>query len=75
VVREQQNMLKKLQGKLETLSNREAPPDETRKLIPGLLSKYQFSKKYEAFYTKRLQHGLHQYYLKHYSLSSLDYEE
>lgn len=74
-VREQQAMLKKLLGKLETLSNREASPDETRKLIPGLLSKYQYPKRLEGFYTKRLQYGLHQYYLRNYNQSALDLEE
>lgn len=75
IVREQQAMLKNLSGKLENLSKREAPPDETRKLIPGLLSKYQYPKKLDVFYTKRLQYGLQQYYLKNYSFSALDLEE
>jgi len=75
IVREQQAMLKNLLGKLETLSQREAPPDETRKLIPGLLSKYQYPNKLEGFYSKRLQYGLHQYYLRNYSLSALDLED
>jgi glyoxylase-like metal-dependent hydrolase (beta-lactamase superfamily II) len=75
MVHEQQKTLKRLLGKLDTLFNRQALPDETRKLIPNLLSKYQYPKSFEAFYTKRLQYGLHQYYLKHYSLSEYDIEE
>lgn len=74
-VREQQSMLKNLLGKLDSLANRESPPDETRKLIPGILSKYQFPKKFEGFYTKRLQYGLHQYFLKRFSISAFDLQD
>ncbi len=75
VVKEQQAILKNLAGRLETLSKREASPDEIRKLVPGILSKYQFPKKYEGLYTKRLMYGLHQYYLKNYSHSTQPPEE
>ena len=74
-VRDQQALLKSILGRMDTLSKRESLPEETKKMVPVLLSKLEYPKKYESFYSQRLLHGLHQYYLKHYSPLELNQEE
>ncbi len=74
-VRDQHAFLKSLLGRLETQSKRNATPEETRKIVPALLSKLSYPKKYERFYSQRLTHGLYQYYLKHYSPIEINQED
>lgn len=74
-VRNQHAQLKSILGRLETLAKRGSSPEDTQKMIPSILSKYKFSPKYETIYQQRLQHGLQQYFLKHYTFSELDPED
>ena len=70
-VRNQHAILKSIQGRMETLVKRESSPSDTQKMIPSILSKFHFPPKYQSHYVQRLQHGLHQYFLKNYTLSEL----
>lgn len=74
-IKKQIAMLKSIQGRLETLSRRNSPPEWTERIIPSLLSKLDFAHKYEPYFTQRLQHGLHQYYLRHFSQDGEPQEE
>ncbi|KPL07220.1 hypothetical protein AMJ86_05220 [bacterium SM23_57] len=75
VVREQHAFLKSLLGRLETLAKRKSTPEDTKRMVPALLTKIKYPYKFEGFYSKRLAHGLHQYYLNHYSPMEIDQEE
>lgn len=66
-VRYQRQFLKSIHGRLETMAKRKSKPEETHKMVPALLKKISYAKKYEAFYTQRLQNGLEQYYIRNYS--------
>ena len=66
-VRKQRKFLKSIDGRLETLAKRKAPPEDTQKMIPALLKKISYPKKHEIFYTQRLQNGLEQYYIRHFN--------
>lgn len=65
-IKEQQALLRSIQGRLERLANRNRPPKDTVKMVPTLLDKMSFPKRYETFYLQRLQHGLREYYKIHY---------
>ncbi|MBM3145417.1 MAG: MBL fold metallo-hydrolase [Chloroflexi bacterium] len=64
-IREQREFLKSIDGRLKTLSKRNAKPEDTLKIIPDLLKKLSFPSKMESFYTQRLQNGLLQYYRRY----------
>jgi len=74
-VKAQMAMLKSIQGRLDTLAKRNSPPEGTEKMIPSILSRLDYAQKYEPYFTQRLQHGLHQYYLKHYSQDEVSPDE
>ncbi len=65
-VRAQHEFLRSVLRRLETLSNRIAPPEETEKMIPALLAKITYPSELEDFYAQRLRHGLRQYYMLHH---------
>jgi glyoxylase-like metal-dependent hydrolase (beta-lactamase superfamily II) len=74
-VRNQHAFLKSILGRLDTMAKRESLPEETKKMVPALLSKINYPQKYERFYSQRLSHGLHQYFVKHYSPLEINPEE
>jgi glyoxylase-like metal-dependent hydrolase (beta-lactamase superfamily II) len=74
-VRDQHAFLKSILGRMDTQAKRESPPENTKKMIPALLAKLKYPKKFEPYYSQRLLHGLHQYYLKHYIPVELNPEE
>jgi glyoxylase-like metal-dependent hydrolase (beta-lactamase superfamily II) len=65
-VRKQIQFLEKAYQQLETLAARKAAPEETAALVPGLLAEFDGSGGREGQFRQRLQHGLHQYYVRHY---------
>jgi glyoxylase-like metal-dependent hydrolase (beta-lactamase superfamily II) len=74
-VRDQHALLKSILGRLETLAKRGASPEDTKKIVPALLSKIKFPKKAESFFTHRFIYGLHQYFLNHYIPREINQEE
>ncbi|MEW6717683.1 MAG: hypothetical protein AB1345_09295 [Chloroflexota bacterium] len=66
VILSQQRFLKELQRRLDHLGRRKAPPEALEKLIPTLLSKFNFPGKYQDLYTNRIHSGLTQYYQRRY---------
>jgi hypothetical protein len=51
---------------MERLAKKNAAPEATEGLMPGLLSELNFKPKLEDQYVQRLRHGLYQYYVRHY---------
>lgn len=71
-VRKQQKILKRIVKGLDRLAKNNSPPEATQKLIPDLLSNYTYPLDLQDLYTKRLQHGLYQNFVRRYrSVSSL----
>ncbi len=68
IVRSQHEFLKSVLQRLETLTNRKAPPGDTEKMIPALLAKITYPSELEDFYAQRLLYGLRQYYIRHHNL-------
>lgn len=66
VVRSQHEFLRSVLRRLETLTKRKAPPEETEKMIPALLAKITYPPELEDFYAQRLRHGLRHYYTLHH---------
>jgi len=69
-IRELRRFLKDVERRLGRLAKRKAPPQETAKLVPKLLSKYKYPGKRSEVYADRLQYGLLHYYRKHYHQAS-----
>ncbi len=65
-VREMRRFLKEVQKRLERFYSRMAEPGETANTVDNLMTRFDFPPERQAFYTKRLEHGLRQYYIKHY---------
>jgi len=65
-VRQQQKYLKTIHKSLERLAKRNAKPEATENLVPGLLSDVDFPAKFGEQYTQRLRSGLYQYYTRIY---------
>lgn len=63
-VRKQRQFLKSIHGRLETMAKRKSKPEDTHKMVPALLKKISFPKKYEAFYSQRLRSGLEKCYTR-----------
>ncbi len=72
--RDLRTFLKEVGKKLERLNERNAPPDATESLIPGLLSRIDFPSDKENHYTNRLRHGLYEYYVRHYMPAAAHHE-
>ncbi len=66
-VRNQRQFLKSLHGRLETMAKRKSKPEDTEKMVPALLKKLSYPKKYESFYGQRLKNGLIQCYIRHFT--------
>ena len=65
-IREQKRFLKDVEKRIERLGRREVDPDETEKMVPKLLSGFDFPESKEDIYTQRLRYGLYNYYVNHY---------
>lgn len=65
-VRRQIQVLERAYTHLETLARQKAPAAETASLVPTLLQDYEVPPQREMQYRQRLQHGLYQYYIRHY---------
>lgn len=65
--RKQRQHLKKISQRLERLVNRDAPPEDTEKLIKFLLRDFNFPKSQTERYTQRYRTGLYQYYNRHFT--------
>lgn len=61
-VRSQIKFLEKVQKSLESLASRQARPEDTGKLVKGLLDGFDMPADKTALYTRRLQYGLQHYY-------------
>jgi len=71
-IHHQTRFLEKVNNKLETLANRNANPQETLKLVPKLISEFEFPEKFTQLYEKRLSYGLYYYYVHHYSNAKVE---
>jgi hypothetical protein len=58
--------LKETQRRLDRFDERGADPEETANTVDNLLTRFDFPAERKDFYTRRLTHGLRQYYIKHY---------
>lgn len=65
-VRRQIQVLEHAYAMLEDLAHQKAPAAETARLVPALLQDYEVPPQRETQYRQRLQHGLYQYYIRHY---------
>ncbi|MDD2696506.1 MAG: MBL fold metallo-hydrolase, partial [Anaerolineales bacterium] len=65
-VRTQQRILKNLFKGLDRIAKRNASPESTEKLIPGVLDGMTIPKDKNEIYAKRMRYGLYQYYLRHF---------
>jgi glyoxylase-like metal-dependent hydrolase (beta-lactamase superfamily II) len=71
-IHHQIRFLEKTNNKLETLAKRNAPPQDTLKLVPKLLNEFKVPEKFIQVYEKRLSYGLYYYYLHHYGISKVE---
>lgn len=72
-VRTQISFLKTVEEKLGKLIVTKTLPEDTEKLIPGLLSKFKFASEQRLTYAQRLRFGLQQYFIRQYhSTDSLE---
>ena len=74
-VRAQIALLEKIHKQVEDLAGQNAAPEETARLVPGLLSGLRFPPDRAGQYSQRLRYGLHQYYVRHYQPHSDIIEE
>lgn len=65
-IRQQRQLLKDIQKKLEKMHSQGAPAETTIELIDSLLDRLEFPPERKAHYTNRLRNGLFEYYLRHY---------
>lgn len=65
-IRTQRILLKKVEEKLGKMVSAKAMPDDTERLIPGLLSKFKFPSEQRLTYMQRLRYGLNQYFVRQY---------
>jgi glyoxylase-like metal-dependent hydrolase (beta-lactamase superfamily II) len=65
-LREMRRFLKETQRRLDRFDERGADPEETANTVDNLLTRFDFPAERKDFYTRRLTHGLRQYYIKHY---------
>jgi glyoxylase-like metal-dependent hydrolase (beta-lactamase superfamily II) len=74
-VRAQIALLEKIYQQVEDLARHNASPEETARLVPGLLSGLRFPPDRAAQYAQRLRYGLYQYFVRHYQPQSDIIEE
>jgi glyoxylase-like metal-dependent hydrolase (beta-lactamase superfamily II) len=65
-IREMRRFLKEAQRRLDRFNERNANPDETASTVDNLLTRFDFPQERKDFYTRRIAHGMRQYYIKHY---------
>lgn len=58
--------LKYIRRRMKAFAGRDEPPETTEELVPKLLKKIEYPKKYHPQYAQRLRHGLREYYIQHY---------
>jgi glyoxylase-like metal-dependent hydrolase (beta-lactamase superfamily II) len=69
-VRQQLNFLQKVQTQLKELVDKKAYPEDTEKLVSGLLTGFDFHPQNSVMYQNRLRAGLSQYFQRHYHSTS-----
>jgi glyoxylase-like metal-dependent hydrolase (beta-lactamase superfamily II) len=74
-VRRQISFLEKLHHMLEKLASQKAPASETAGFVSTLLADFEIPSQRELQYRQRLQHGLYQYYSRHYQPSGEEIPE
>lgn len=65
-VRHQLSYLEKIHAMLEDLAQHKAPAAETASLVSSLVKDFEVPSQREMQFRQRLQHGLYQYYIRHY---------
>ena len=65
-IRSQAALLKKAARQIERLAAKNALPEKTEDMIPGLLSNLSYPAELQEKYTQRLRAGLYQYYTRLY---------
>jgi glyoxylase-like metal-dependent hydrolase (beta-lactamase superfamily II) len=58
--------LTRVQTALQTLADRNAPPEETKSLVSDLMRGLKTTPERDTYYRQRLTWGLYQYYIRHY---------
>lgn len=74
-VRRQIAYLEKVSAMLAELAEQKAPASATSNLVAPLLKEFSHTAQHEAQYRQRLQHGLHQYYIRHYQPTEAEIAE
>jgi glyoxylase-like metal-dependent hydrolase (beta-lactamase superfamily II) len=74
-VREQIAFLKKALQQIETLAKTTSNPEDTARLVPGLLKSFTVADGQRARYEQRLRYGLYHYFIRHYLPHAEDIEE
>jgi len=74
-VRRQISYLEKMHQMLEKLASQKAPASETSGFVSALLADFEIPPQRELQYRQRLQHGLYQYYIRHYQPSGEEITE
>lgn len=65
-IRDQLHYLERVHNELEKLTIRNAPPEDTEKLLPALMKHYKTPIEKQSQYHQRLAYGLYKYYVRHY---------
>lgn len=66
VIRNQRRLIKDINKRLEKLGKRKSPPEATEKLVAKFVASSETPSKYHDMNTRRLKHGMYQYYNKTY---------
>lgn len=74
-VRRQVAYLEKANAMLEALASQKAPAGATLDLVSPLLQEFSSAPQLDGLYRQRLQHGLYQYYVRHYQPSEAEIAE
>jgi glyoxylase-like metal-dependent hydrolase (beta-lactamase superfamily II) len=65
-VKDQLRYLKQIHKELEKISSRNGTPEDTEKLLPGLLKDFKAPPGRQNQYHQRMAYGLYNYFAKHY---------
>jgi glyoxylase-like metal-dependent hydrolase (beta-lactamase superfamily II) len=71
-VHEQLKTIEKLHKKLNKLADRGAPPADTSRLIPSLMSGLEVMPQRQFQYQQRLEYGLRKYYARYYGIEETE---
>ena len=75
-VRAQIAFLQKVHQQVENLGRkRNANPEDTADLVPGLMASLHLPADFAAQYEQRLRYGLKHYFIRHYRPQNEDIEE